>query len=222
MFASGRAVAASPHAGSSAPHPRIVLGNRLPNLVRIGDRQVVIGRVLGSPRRAQVALESARETRWRVMASTTLRRRGEFSLRWRVGGHTAIGPLKLRLVVTRAGRLLAATSPFQSAVGSAPVYCARPVPPALAIPAGEGWIAGGLYEQGGAYPGFYRCTASSYTVTATSISGAVLARQTVTALHSYTLVVPAGSYTLTSGFCRGSATVTAGRQTTANTYCDFP
>jgi hypothetical protein len=39
---------------------------------------------------------------------------------------------------------------------------------------------------------------------------------------SYTLVLPAGRYMLASGGCHGTATVTAGRQTRANTYCLYP
>jgi hypothetical protein len=150
-----------------------------------------------------------------------LRRRGAFSLRWRVSKTTATGPLKLRLTVIREGRLVVAGSPWQSFVGPAAVYCKPPAPRAVAIPAGDGWIVGGVYDQGGPFPGIYQCESAPYTVTATGASGVVV-RQNVAALHSYTLVVPAGSYMLASGACRGTATVTAGRRTQANTDCDFP
>jgi hypothetical protein len=222
VLASGVAVAASGRPGPAASRPRIVLYRPLPDLVRIGQRRIITGRVPGAPRRSRVALESARQSRWSVVTSAALRR-GTFRLHWRVRADAATGPLRLRLVATRPGRQLAATRPFQSAVGPAPVYCKPPVPPAVDIPSGDGWISGGEYEQGGPFPGFYRCDGASYTITASRPSGAVAASQTVSALHSYTLVLPAGTYRLmSSAICRGSATVVAGRQTNANTYCDYP
>jgi hypothetical protein len=117
---------------------------------------------------------------------------------------------------------LAVTSRSQTFVGSAAVYCKPPVPPAVNIPPSDGWIVGGLYEQGGPFPGILECSGAAYTVTAVNSSGTVRASQSVARRHSYTLVVPAGHYTLTSGGCRGTATVRAGRQTKADTYCDLP
>jgi hypothetical protein len=107
-------------------------------------------------------------------------------------------------------------------VGPAFVRCSAPVPPAINIPAGDGWIVGGLYDEGGPFPGIDECSSSGYTITATVADGTVAATQTVAGGHSYTLVVPAGKYTLNARFCRGQATVTAGRQTAANTICAFP
>jgi hypothetical protein len=222
VLASGVAMAASGRPVRAGPGPSITARKPLPSVVRIGQRLTVTGRVRLPPRGAQVALQSARGSHWRVLASTTLRRSGAFSLHWRVGQGTAIGPLKLRLTVIREGRLLVAGSSWQSFVGPAAVYCKPAVPPAFAIPAGDGWIVGGVYSQGGPFPGIYRCDDAPYTVTATNASGTVVASQNVAALHSYTLVVPAGSYMLASGGCHGSATVTAGRQTQADTNCDFP
>ena len=37
-----------------------------------------------------------------------------------------------------------------------------------------------------------------------------------------TVVVPAGTYTLKSDFCQGTASVTAGKQTHADTLCLVP
>lgn len=118
--------------------------------------------------------------------------------------------------------MLVSTSPWQAVVGSAPVYCKPAVPPAVDIPVGDGWIVGGVYLQGGAFPGIDQCDESSYTVTVTNAAGEVVASQNVAPLHSYTFVVPAGSYMLMSGHCGGTATVTAARQTTADTDCDLP
>lgn len=199
-----------------------MLRQPLPSVVRISQRITVAGRVRRPPRGAQVALQSTRTARWRWVTSTSLPRSGAFTLHWRVSAGAATGPLKLRVVLIERGRRLLATSPSQSFVGPAAVYCSPPVPPAVNIPVGDGWIVGGVYSQGGPFPGIYQCAASSYTVTATDASGTVAATQTVAALHSYTLVVPAGDYTLASGACRGVATVTAGRQTEADTNCDFP
>ncbi len=79
-----------------------------------------------------------------------------------------------------------------------------------------------MYGEGGPFPGIYACSSRAYTVTATNRAGKVVASQHVARLHSYTLVVPAGKYGLASGDCHGSATVTAGKQSEANTYCLYP
>ncbi len=52
----------------------------------------------------------------------------------------------------------------------------------------------------------------------------MVASQTVAGGHSYTLVVPAGTYTLetASGTCHGSATVQPAKQTVADTACYVP
>ncbi|MGI8505879.1 MAG: hypothetical protein ACR2MK_03580 [Solirubrobacteraceae bacterium] len=65
------------------------------------------------------------------------------------------------------------------------------------IPVGDGWIVGGAYIRGGPYPGLDECESQTYTATATDTStGATAVTQTVAGGHSYTLVVPAGSYAL--------------------------
>ncbi len=91
------------------------------------------------------------------------------------------------------------------------------------IPVGDGWIVGGAYGIGGPYPGLDQCIQEQYTVTATNPAGLIAATETVAGGHSYTLApLPAGSYTLRAGACTGSATVTAGHQTTANADCLYP
>lgn len=206
----------------AAARSAIVLRKPLPNLVRIAQRVTVSGHVRNAPRGAHIALESKRTGRWRVVTRTRLGGSGAFSLRWLVQKSTALGPVKLRLVLTSRGQPLFSTAPVQTSIGSAPVYCHAPVPPAVNIPSGDGWIVGGVYSQGGPFPGFYECAGSTYTVTATNPSGAVVASETVPPLGSYTLVLPAGRYALASDACRGSASVVAGRETKANTYCDDP
>jgi hypothetical protein len=120
------------------------------------------------------------------------------------------------------GQVVVTTPTYTILIGPAKVYCKPPVPPAMMIPVGDGWIVGGLYGEGGPAPGIFACSGDPYTVTATNSSGVVAASQHVAALHSYTLVVPAGKYSLAARGCHGQATVKAGRQTTANTYCLFP
>jgi hypothetical protein len=209
-------------APSSIAQSSIVLRTPLPNIVRIAQRVTITGRVATRPLGARVALEAQRTSAWSIVAGSDLPRSGAFSLLWQVQKSTGLGPLKLRVVVTRRGRLLVSTPVGQSFVGSALVYCKPAVPPASSVPAGDGWIVGGVYGVGGAFPGIFACLSTPYMVTATNASGAVVASQTVPALHSYTLVVPAGTYTLASGGCRGNATVVAGRQTKADTHCDYP
>jgi hypothetical protein len=208
----------------------ITLAKPLPALVRLQQTVVVSGRVRPSVNAAVAALEyrpppgAGRQT-WTFLATASIGKNGAFSLRWKVKQLKSV-PISLRVVAVRDVRTLAATAPVQSAIGPAAVPCAAPVPPAVNIPVGAGWIEGGLIIQGGAFPGVYECESQPYTITATNTTtGAVAARMNVAGGHSYTLVVPAGTYTLsaTAG-CpgRGTATVTAAMGTTANTYCDVP
>jgi hypothetical protein len=91
------------------------------------------------------------------------------------------------------------------------------------IPVGDGWIEGGVYIEGGPFPGIYECEGQPYRIDAETSSGTVVASQQVAAGHSYTLApVPAGSYKLRANGCFGSATVIAGKGTTANTNCLVP
>ncbi len=167
-------------------------------------------------------LELRRAGGWRAVADASLRTRAAFAIHWRVGKRTMIGPVMLRVTAVHRGNVVAAIGPTQSGVGPAPVYCAPPEPPAVDIPSGDGWIVGGRYNEGGAYPRIYACDSQPYTVTAKNAAAEVVATQNVAAGHSYTLVVPAGSYKLSSDFCFGSATVRAGKQTKADTVCPVP
>jgi hypothetical protein len=193
-----------------------------PGVVRIGQTVLVSGRARHVPRTATAILQVRRGTGWSALAQARVGRSGSFAIRWSIPAGTPLGPVTLRLAVRRRARLLATSLPAQSAVGSAYVPCAAPTPPAMPLPAGDGWIVGGLYEEGGPFPGFDRCSPTPYTITATDSAGTVQATQSVAAGDGYWLDVPAGTYTLTSGPCRGQATVTAGRQTTADTLCAFP
>jgi hypothetical protein len=204
--------------------PSIRLAEAFPSLIRIGDTLRVSGRVDHGPHGTAAALEVKRTAAWSVVSRARLGRGGAFTLRWAVTKATQTGPVSIRVAAVKGRTLLAATRAEQVGIGPAAVACAPPVPPAVMIPAGDGWIEGGLIDEGGAFPGIDSCSTAPYTVSASNASGAVVATQQVAASHSYTLVVPAGTYTLQAGMpgCRGSATVVAGQQTLANTYCLFP
>jgi hypothetical protein len=202
----------------------IQLAQPLPGVVRQGDHVVVAGRARTVARPAEIALEAKRTGRWRVLATARVRGRGRFHLEWDVAATAATGPLSLRIVARRrAGAVVAATKPTQSYVGPGPILCAPPVPPAVDIPVGDGWIVGGRYNVGGAFPGVTVCDSQAYTVIVTSAAGQVVLTEPVAGGQSYTLApLPAGSYALKSDFCTGTATVTAGKQTMADTVCPVP
>ena len=214
-----------PVAGAAAPaQPSIRLARRLPSVVRIGDTVTIAGRLAPAPpQRPTIALQGRRLRSWLTLARTRPTHAGRFTLRWHVRDGTLTGPLQLRVLALGGGRIVAATQPVTAGVGPRVVRCAAPVPPGTDIPAGDGWIVGGLYDEGGPFPGIDQCSSSAYTITATASDGTVAATQAVAGDQSYTLVVPAGTYALSaSHLCRGQATVTAGQQTVANTICAFP
>jgi hypothetical protein len=209
-------------AGGTA-RPSIRLARELPSVVRIGDTVTVAGRLAPGRRdRPAIALQGRRLRSWLTLARTRATRAGRFALRWPVRAGTLTGPFQLRVVALAGGRVLAATRPITVGVGPRFVRCAAPVSPGT-VPAGDGWIVGGLYDEGGPFPGIDRCSSAEYTITATASDGSIAATQTVAGDHSYTLVVPAGTYALSAGnVCRGQATVDAGQQTQADTVCAFP
>jgi hypothetical protein len=210
-------------AANTRPRTAVTLSQPLPSLVRQGTEVTVAGAVRHPPRRGKATLESKRAGGWEMLASTLIRKHGAFTLAWRVASTEPTGPLSLRVVAQRRGGLVvAATAAEQSWIGLPADLCAPPVPPAVEIPVGDGWIVGGRYNEGGAYPGIKACDSQPYTVTATDSGGHVQATQNVAGGHRYTLVVPAGTYTLKSDFCSGTATVTAGKQTSADTICPVP
>ncbi len=202
----------------------IKLARPLPSVVRQQGLVTVTGATRHAPRHAQAVLEAARgHGAWTTMASAGITSTGAFVVRWRVPKSDAVGPVSLRIVVIRRAALLAATAAQHSAIGPPYVPCKPPVPPAVNIPVGDGWIVGGAYGIGGAFPGIDQCLQQQYTVTATDANGNVQATQTVAADHSYTLApLPAGKYTLRAGACTGTATVVAGKQTVADADCLYP
>ena len=209
----------------------ITLSHPIPNLVRVGQTITVAGHLKNQVPRIVMALEyrgagGAQPKKWTVLAEVSPRPNGNFRLRWEATEATTSVQLSMRVAAIRRGRTLATTKPATIAIGTAAVPCAAPVPPAVNIPVGYGWIEGGAYIMGGPFPGVEECVSQAYTVTATNTAtGQVAATMTVQGGHSYTLVVPAGSYTLTTtGGCpaHGTATVTAARGTTADANCDVP
>jgi hypothetical protein len=204
--------------------PRIVLSGGLPPLARIGQSVTIEGRIRHAPAGAWAALQTSRPTRpWSTVAKSRPRSHGHFTIRWRVPASEPTGPVSVRVAALDHGRVVAHTSARPSAIGPAAKYCDPPVPPAVDIPVGDGWIEGGLYLEGGAFPGILECEAQPYTIRAESSSATIVASEAVAGGHSYTLVVPAGSYALRSSGCgSGSVTVTAGKGTTANAYCPLP
>jgi hypothetical protein len=200
---------------AATDQPKVGLSKPLPALVRVGQHVVVRGRVAQAPAHTSAALQTRRQRQWTTVARASVGHHAAFRISWPVTG--SAGPLLLRVAALRDGRVIAATHARQSAVGPRAVYCAPPVPPAVNIPVGC------LYLDGGPFPGIFECEQQPYTIKAESSAGAVVASQQVAAGHSYTLVVPAGNYTLRASACGfGSATVTAGHQTRANTTCAVP
>lgn len=223
MLASVPAVAAMVGATLSA-HASVKLSTPMPAIARQGAEVTVAGTVRHSSRGDRTVLELKRiDGSWVVVAGSSPGRHGAFTIRWRVPHSDSPGPVTLRVALVHHHELLAATAPKQSAIGQAAQPCAPPVPPAVNIPVGDGWIVGGAYGIGGAYPGIDECLQQQYTVTATDSAGQIAASETVAGGHSYTLApLPAGSYTLRAGACTGSATVSAGHQTTADADCLYP
>jgi hypothetical protein len=223
MLASLPAVAAV-LAGTLAPHASVKLSVPLPPIARQGAEVPVSGTVRHGGRGDRIVLELKRmDAGWVAVDSSWPGSHGAFWLRWVVPQRELPGPVQLRVALLHRHKLLAATAPTQSAIGPAAQPCAPPVPPAVNIPVGDGWIVGGAYGIGGPYPGLDQCIQEQYTVTATSSAGLIAATETVAGGHSYTLApLPAGSYTLRAGACTGRATVTAGHQTAANADCLYP
>jgi hypothetical protein len=143
-----------------------------------------------------------------------------FFMQWPI---PEVRSLTVRLTLRAGGRELARTAP--STVYPQKTFvkdCTAPTPP-VGVPAGDGWVTGGLYEDGGPPPGINACVDAAFTATATDTAGIVIATAQVAAKASYTLVLPAGKYTLSaSDGCLGEATVTAGRETQADIVCQIP
>jgi hypothetical protein len=211
-------------AASAVGGPKIVLSSSMPGVIRIGQTVTIAGHLRHGDTADRAVLQTRRPRHsWTTIARGHRLGNGRFTIGWKVPASEKTGPILLRVAALKDGRPIAHTRAKQAVVGPVPVYCAPPVPPAVDIPVGDGWIEGGLYLEGGPFPGILQCEQQAYTIEADTSSGAVVASQHVAGGHSYTLVVPAGTYTLRSGGCGfGSATVTAGDGTTANTYCPVP
>lgn len=204
----------------SSANRTITLLKALPTVVRVNEHLSVKGRVSNAPSRAGAALQARESNTWLVVARAHLHRHGAFALAWHVPS-PAYRSILLRVVAGSDGVVIASTRPQRITVGPAAVYCAPAVPPS-SLPPGDGWIAGGLYGEGGAYPGVYACISEPYTLTVTGQQGAVIATEHVGPSKSYTVVVAPGQYKLKGGCGSGSATVTAGERTVANMYCLYP
>jgi hypothetical protein len=184
--------------------------------VRLGQAVVVSGTVTHPPAHARIQLQGRTTAAWHALLSMSFR--GEnFTLLW----HVRVREFQLRAVLFSGRHRIAASAVASLLVGSAIVRC-RPAAAPADLPAGDGWIEGGVYLQGGPAPGIDQCQSGSSTVIASSVSGSVVASQNLAGGDGYALVVAAGTYQLRDGECVGEATVSAGRRTVADTDCDFP
>jgi hypothetical protein len=183
--------------------------------VRLGQVVPVSGTAIHPPARARIQLQGRTTAGWHALLTVSFHG-DNFILHW----HIRAREFQLRTVLLSGRRRIATSAVASLLVGSAIVRC-RPAAPPASLSAGDGWIEGGVYFQGGPAPGIDQCQSRSSTVTATSVSGDVVS-QNLAGGDGYALVVPAGTYRLQDGECAGEATVIAGRRTAADTDCDFP
>lgn len=139
---------------------------------------------------------------------------------------TSTHELDLRLQLTRRGAVLATSprtvvDPHRAAGTQAKTPCATAATPP--IPAGQGALIGGIYTVGGPAPGVDQCaTAPSSLVIVSADTGQVVATIPVAGPQEYVATLAPGSYSLSAGSCTGTATITAGMVTRADTYCNVP
>jgi hypothetical protein len=184
--------------------------------VRLGQMVTVSGTIAHPPAHARIQLQGRTTAAWHALLTVSVG--GEkYMLHW----HVRATPFQLRAVLLSGRQPIAASAAASVLVGSAIVRC-HPAPAPTELPAGDGWIDGGVYLQGGPAPGIDQCQSRSSTVTATSASGYVVASQDLAGGGGYALVLPAGTYELHDGECIGDATVIAGHRTVADTDCDVP
>jgi hypothetical protein len=219
LFAPAAASAYSASAG--ARPPTVHLNGGVPLLLGGGERLTLSGRVQRAPRGARIVLEVTRSSGSRRKVARASVRRGSFKLAWTP---PAAATLTLRLTLRAHGRVLAYSTKLTLRTGPAPRYCPR-APAPTSVPAGDGWIAGGLYDSGGPAPGIFDCRSGPYGISAVDEAGETTATQEV-AGADYVFVLPAGSYELeaaeASCFSEDPVTVVAGKGTTANTICAIP
>jgi hypothetical protein len=184
--------------------------------VRLGQVVAVSGTVTHPAAHARIELQGRTTARWHTLLTAPVG--GEhFTLHWHVRARES----QLRAILLSGRHPIATSAVASLLVGSAIVRC-HPAPAPADLPAGDGWIKGGVYLQGGPAPGIDQCQSRSSTVTATSVGGSVAASENLAGGDGYALVVPAGTYRLHDGECTGQATVIAARRTVADTDCDFP
>jgi len=207
---------------ASASTHRVRVSAQLPGVVRVGESVTISGKAARAPAGSIAELQQRQITggRWQRLTSVRVHG-GAFTLRWQAQSSQQRRLINIRVVIAHRGAILAHTPVRSLLVGPAPEYCAPPNVP-TSLPPGDGVIVGGLYTLGGPAPGIDACRSTPYTITLADAAGAVVLTQPVPGGQSYALVVPAGSYTLSDEFCRGQATVTAGKVTEADTDCDVP
>jgi len=186
------------------------------------------GSVRGAPAGSVVILEQLKARhRWSAITRAPVRG-GHFFMQWSV---PEVRSLTVRLTLRAGSRALVSTAPGTVYPRKVLVKgCSTPRPPAN-VPAGDGWVTGGVYTVGGPAPGLDVCR-GALTLTVSNQSGVVVATSQVAEGASYTLVLPPGSYNLAAGSrlaagltiseCQGTASVTAGQETRANTVCSIP
>ena len=212
-----------PVPASASPEATITLrriagqrvGSGYGDVVRLGQVVTVSGTAAHPPAHPRIQLQGRASAGWHPLLTTSLRG-DRFALRW----HVRTRAFQLRAVLLSGRHRVATSAVAPVLVGSAIVSC-RPAAAPVNLPAGDGWIAGGVYLEGGPAPGIDQCQSDSSTITATSASGRVVT-QRLSGGSGYALVAPAGTYQLQDGACRGQATVIAGRRTVADTDCAFP
>lgn len=175
----------APSGGASPSlRPSIAFSKLPPSVVRIGQSVRIRGRAHDVPVGTTAVLQGKRSTGgWARLVRGAVGRYGLVTVRWTVAKGMAIGPISLRLAVRRRGRVLVASTPASSVIGSAFVPCSPPTPPSR-VPSGDGWITGGVYGEGGAFPGVDACLSQRYTIEALGSGGSVAARETVSRGHS--------------------------------------
>jgi hypothetical protein len=184
--------------------------------VRQGQLVAVSGTVTHLSAHGRIELQGRLTAGWHTLLRVPLKD-DAFTLHWHVRGRD----FQLRAVLLSDAGRVATSAVAPILVGSAIVRC-RPAPAPTHLPAGDGWISGGVHLLGGPAPGIDQCQSSPSTVIATSAAGNRAASLSLRGGDGYSLVLPAGSYRLRDGQCRGTATVIAGRRTVADTDCDFP
>jgi hypothetical protein len=209
---------------AASPTPAITLGRiagrrarpGYGETVRLGQVVAMSGTAIHPPAHARIQLQGRTIARWHALLTVSVHG-GNFTLHW----HVRTREFQLRAILLSGRRRVATSAVASVLVGSAIVRC-HPAAAPSRLPAGDGWIDGGVYLQGGPAPGIDQCQSASSTVTATSASGPLVASQNLAGGDGYALVVPSGAYQLKDGQCAGQATVTAGHRTVADTDCDFP